>query len=174
MTQNLSSSILISTSILIFFLLILPAFDNALMLRNSIEERENILSETREVSDRINSLSQEIELRDRDIDNLDKLLPKEKQVPELLSSIESIVSASGLILTEMNFSDVSGKEGSVKKVNSTMKLTGSFASFMNFLDLLERNLRLIDVAALDVAAQVIEGTKAINYDVRLEVNYLTK
>ncbi|MEK7203601.1 MAG: type 4a pilus biogenesis protein PilO [Patescibacteria group bacterium] len=172
MSKNLLSAIIASVSVLVFFLLVLPTFDQTRMLRSSIGERADILNEAQEISDRINSLNQEIDSRRQNIDKLDRLLPKKKQVPELLSSMESIVSASGTTLIEMNLSDVV-REGNVKKISATLKLNGDFASFMNFLDLLERNLRLIDVSNLDVAAQQIERTKTINYDVRFEMNYLS-
>lgn len=171
MNQKLLSSIIASSSILIFFFLILPTFDQTRMLRDSIEERDGILNEAQGISARINDLNREIETRRQDIEKLDRLLPGEKQVPELLSNMESIVSASGLILTEMNLSEAAAQSG-IRKINATLKLSGGFTSFINFLDLLERNLRLIDVSTLDVAAQLIEGSRAINYDVRFEINYL--
>lgn len=172
MNQKLFSSIISVASILIVFLLVLPTFDQTRMLRGSIKERVDIINEVQEISNRISILNQGIESRRQEIDKLDQLLPKDKKVPELLSNMESIVSASGMVLTEMNLSDVAQVDN-VRKVNTTLKLNGSFTAFINFLDLLERNLRLIDVSTLDVAAQLIEGTKAINYDVRFEINYLT-
>lgn len=172
MIRKFFSSIIAVASILIFFLLVLPAFDQTRMLRGSIGERVDIINEVQEASNRISSLNREIESRRQEIDKLDQLLPKDKKVPELLSNMESIVSASGMTLSEMNLSDVAGA-GNARKVNATLKLNGSFTSFINFLDLLERNLRLIDVSTLDVAAQLTEGTKEINYDVRFEINYLT-
>ena len=173
MNQKLLSSIIASGSILVFFLLVLPAFDQTRMLRDSIEERAGILNEAQEISGRINDLNREIEARRQDIDKLDQLLPGEKQVPELLSNMESIVSASGMSLTEMNLSEAAAVSGA-RKINATLKLSGGFASFLNFLDLLERNLRLIDVSTLDVAARLVEGSRDINYDVRFEINYLAE
>ena len=164
-------SIYAASAILVFFLLVLPAFGHTRMLNASIKEREGILKEAEEISNRIIELNSEIEAKRSEIDKLDRLLPKEKEVPELLSSLESIVSSSGLVLTEMNLSEVSD-QNDAKKINGTLKMTGSYGAFVNFLNLVEKNLRLIDVMALDVAAQSIEGSRAVNYDVRFEVNYL--
>ena len=171
MNQKFLSSIIAAGSILIFFLLVLPAFDQTRMLRDSIEERDGILNEAQEISARINDLNREIDTRRQDIDKLDRLLPGEKQVPELLSNMESIVSASGLILSEMNLSEVPG-QGKIGKINGTLKLSGSYPSFVNLLDLLEKNLRLIGVSTLDAAAQITEGAKTLNYNLNFEINYL--
>lgn len=171
MINKFLPSIIAAASLLVFFLLVLPVFDKTRLLRDSIREREDILREAEEISARVGSINREIEARKADIDKLDRLLPKEKEIPEILSSIESIVSGAGMTLSEMNLSDVPG-QGQRRKINGTMKLSGGYSSFVSFLDLFEKNLRLTGVAALDVAAQLIEGTRTLNYDVRFEVNYL--
>lgn len=173
MSNKLLSSIFAAGSILIFFLLVLPAFDQTRMLRGSIKEREEILKEARELLSQVNNLNREIEAKKNDIDKLDRFLPRGKELPEFLSNIESIVSASGMILSEMNLSEASG-QGKIRKINGTLKLVGSFASFVSLLDLLEKNLRLIEVGTLDAAAQLTEGTKTLNYNLSFEINYLAQ
>ncbi|MEK7579583.1 MAG: type 4a pilus biogenesis protein PilO [Patescibacteria group bacterium] len=171
MNQKLTSAIVAAASILIFFFLVMPSFDKTLMIRASMKDREDILREAEQISKKIVDLDREIESRRQEVEKLDRLLPAEKEIPELLSSIESIVSASGMILSEMNLSEVPG-QSEIRKINGNMKLNGSYASFINFLDLFEKNLRLTEVATLDVAAQLIEGSRALNFDIRFEVNYL--
>ena len=172
MNPKYLSSIIVSASVLIFFILVMPAFDQNRTLRGSIEERENILAEAEAISVQIRNLNQEIQGRVAEVNKLDQLLPKEKQVPEFLSGIESIVSGSGMTLSEMNLSALPG-QSQVRKINGTLKLNGTYPAFVSFLDLFEKNLRLTEVAALDVSAQLIEGTRTLNYDVRFEINYLT-
>lgn len=173
MSEKFISSIIIASSILIFFLLVLPAFDQTRMLRGSIKEREDILKEADEVSSQVRNLNSQIEAKRVDIEKLDRLLPREEELPELLSNIESIVSAAGMTLSEMNLSKVPS-QGEIRKINGTMKLSGNFASFVNFLDLLEKNLRLIEVGTVDAAAQLVGGARELNYDVRFEVSYIAK
>ena len=172
MNQKLLSSIIAAGAILIFFLLVLPAFDQTRMLRGSIKEREDILREADEMSNQVKNLNREIEAKKSDITKLDRLFPQEKELPEFLSNIESIVSASGMILSEMNLSEVPSQGGKIRKINGTLKLSGSYPSFVNLLDLLEKNLRLIEVSTLNAASQITEGTKTLNYDLNFEINYL--
>lgn len=172
MRNKFLPSITAAGSILIFFLLVLPAFDQTRMLRGSIKERENILREAQEFSNQVNNLNREIEARKSDITRLDRLLPLEKELPEFLSNIESIVSASGMTLSEMNLSEVPG-QGKIRKINGTLKLNGNYPSFVSLLELLEKNLRLIEVGTLNAASQITEGAKTLNYDLSFEINYLT-
>lgn len=171
MSDKLISSILTAGAILILFLLVLPAFDKTRTLLGSINEREEIFQEAEQISNKVEELNSGINARKSDIDKIDLLLPKEKMLPELLSSMESIVSASGMTLTELNISELTAQED-IRKLAGSLKLNGNFLSFMDFLDLLEKNLRLIDVVTVDIAAQEIEGARTLNYDVRLEANYL--
>jgi len=173
MNNKFTSSIISAAAILIFFLLVLPAFDQTRALRGSIKEREDILKEADEISNQIKNLNSEIEFKRVDIEKLDRLLPREEELPELLSNIESIVSSAGMILSEMDLSEVPG-QGEIRKINGTLKLSGNFGSFVNFLDLLEKNLRLIEVGAVDAASQLVGGSKTLNYDVRFEVSYLAE
>lgn len=173
MSNKLLSSILTAASILIFFLLVLPAFDETRMLRGSIKEREGILKETEEISGRIRDLNQEIESRRLEVEKLDRLLPREKELSEILSGIESIVSVSGLTLSEINLSEIPG-QGEIRKINGTMKLGGNFASFLNLLDFLEKNLRLVEVGTVDAASQSVEGARILNYDIKFELSYLAE
>ena len=171
MSDKLVSSILIAASILVFFFAVLPSFDKSRMLRASIGERQGILLEAEEIKTRVGELNQEINLRKAEVDKLDILLPKEKMIPELLSGIESIMAASGMNLTEVNISELSTQQD-MKKLSGNLKLNGRFVSFMQFLDLLEKNLRLIELITVDVSVQLTEGVRVINYDLRFEVNYL--
>ena len=171
MNDKLISSILIAVSILFFFFAVLPSFDKTRTLKASVEERENILLEAEEIKARVGELNREIDLKKTEVDKLDILLPKEKMIPELLSGIESIIAASGMNLTEVNISELSTQQD-IKKLSGNLKLNGSFVSFMQFLDLLEKNLRLIELITVDVSAQLTEGVRVINYDLRFEVNYL--
>lgn len=171
MNPKILSSIITAGSILIFFLLVLPAFDQTRMFLSSIKEREDIMGEVEEISSQVKNLNREIEARRSDIDKLDRLLPREKELPEFLSNIESIVSASGMILSEISLSEVPS-QGKIRKINGTLKLNGSYPTFINLLDLLEKNLRLIEVKTLDAASQLTGGVKTLNYDLSFEINYL--
>ena len=171
MTNKLIPSIIFAASILIFFLLVLPAFDQTRALRGSVKEREEILREAEAISDQVKNLNREIEANKNNISKLDLLLPREKELPEFLSNIESIVFSSGMTLSEMNLSEVSS-QGEIGKINGTLKLSGSYSAFLNLLDFLEKNLRLIEVATLDAASQTTGGAKALNFDLVFEINYL--
>jgi Tfp pilus assembly protein PilO len=172
MNQNhrLYFSIIVSISILVFSLLVLPAFDKTRTLSGSIKERENMLDELQQTAGRIAEFNNEIKTNEANIAKLDQLLPRQKEVSEILVTIESIISSSGLYLSELSISEPVSQ--GIGKVNANIKLTGEFYSLMNFLDLLEKNLRLIEINAIDISTQPGGGLSAINYDIKFEASYL--
>ncbi|TSC90921.1 MAG: hypothetical protein G01um10142_171 [Parcubacteria group bacterium Gr01-1014_2] len=171
MTRKLLSSIIIASSILIFFLLVLPIFDKTRMLRGAIEQRGLILDELQEISNRVAELNSEVERNENNIVKLGQLLPKQKEVSEILVMIESIVSSSGLLMSELNLSEPNVEGGG--KINVNVKLSGSLNSLMTFLDLLEKNLRLFEISTMDIAAESGGTSGRINYDIKFEARYLS-
>lgn len=171
MNKRLLSSIIIASSILIFFFLILPIFDKTRMLNNAIEQREGMLKELQGISSRVTELNGEIGRNENNIAKLNNLLPKRKEVSEILVMIESIVSSSGLLLSELSLSEpnVAG----AGKINANIKLSGDFNSLMTFLDLLEKNLRLIEITTLDIATDLSGSSGKINYNIKFEARYLS-
>ena len=170
MNQKLLSSVYISFSILILFLLALPAFDKTKMLRSALAGREIRFAELTETAKRVEELNQNIDKNKSDISKLDQLLPKQKDISEMMTAIESIVSSSGLTLTEITFSEFKGEP--ISTITGNIKLTGDYNSLTAFLDLLEKNLRLIEVNTFDIASQLSGSARTINYDIKFEASYL--
>ena len=140
------------------------------MLNGAIEEREIMLKESQQIASRVNELSNEIKINKNEIEKLDQLLPKQKEISEILVTIESIISSSGLSLSEVTLSESFGVDAG--KINASIKFTGNFNSLMTFLDLLEKNLRLIEISTIDVSSQLVGTNNTINYDVKFEARYL--
>lgn len=167
---KLLSSIYIASAILVFFLLVLPAFDKTKMLKAGLAERENMLFELQKITKRFDELNQDIDQNKNDIAKLDQLLPKQKEISEVITAIENIVSSSGLNLAEVTFSESKGDQ--VSTIRGNIKLAGNYNSLTSLLDLLEKNLRLFEINTIDIASQLSGEASAINYDIKFEANYL--
>ena len=169
MKNNLFSSSIIAISILLLFTLILPAFDKTRALFRTIEERKSILTEQENLLDQIQSLNKSIDNRIDEIGKLDTLLPKNKELPELIITLETTSSSSGLILSEIKFSELT-VQGDIKKISGDIRLSGSFSSFLNFLKNIEDNIRIIDVMNINIALETGAGEQEINYGLRFEAS----
>lgn len=95
-----------------------------------------------------------------DLDRLNKFLPSMSNAVDLVIEIESMAKSSGLILKDINVkkpeetqkSSFENKKSGVGNILVTMKVTGSYKSFISFLGNLEKNVRLIEIERISFIA----------------------
>ncbi|OGN06103.1 MAG: hypothetical protein A2750_04060 [Candidatus Yanofskybacteria bacterium RIFCSPHIGHO2_01_FULL_45_42] len=143
---------LISFALFLSLGLLLPKYQNIFAMRAALGEREKILNERSEIIQNINLLSAEYENRSADIAKLASLIPETKETAELVSALENIATRSGLQLNNLKLTEE--KSDKTKSAYNTlaadMTLNGSYLSFLIFLDNLEKNIRIIDVASFEI------------------------
>lgn len=109
------------------------------------KERENIL-------DSYNSVG------DTNREKVGKILPSSMKEMDLIVELENMAANSGVALKDVNISDAGPESaGSVKngetfypnEIGLTIKASGPYQSFKEFLKNIESNLRIIDVESLD-------------------------
>lgn len=116
-------------------------------LKEIEKERENILVSYNSVGD-VNR------------EKVNKILPSQMEEMDLIVEMERIAVKSGVVLKDVNISDAKqaqesansakNKEGLYpNEVGLTVKASGSYQSFKEFLKNIEANLRIIDVESLD-------------------------
>ncbi len=115
--------------------------------------------------------------------NLNFILPTKKDLPGLFVQLEKIATDNGLILSNIDISEqrTEGLAGQpvkpstisdkIKKLNIAMTLIeGNYKDLLGFLDALEYNLRLMDVASISFAG----GDEKSVYTVNLTTYYLVE
>jgi len=99
---------------------------------------------------------------------------KGSDLPNLLSSIEEMAKASGVVLSNFQVTDpvaVSGKaalENSIQTQKIDLVASGSYASFVNFMTRLQGNLRLMDLDHVTVKA---DENGQLQYNISLRTYY---
>lgn len=170
--MKLFTSIIISISIILFFILILPSIDKTKSLISAIREREIILRQQKEIISRIEKIGKEIEENKENVNKLDLLLPKKRTVPDLIASIEAIAGNSGVVLEELSFSETSTLGEEFEKLVANLTLNGSYETFLKFLDSLEKNIRIADLIDFSVARKSQTESQELNFRLRFNTYYL--
>ena len=86
-----------------------------------------------------------------EFERLSMSIPTEKDTAELVSSLDSIATETGVVLTEIVTGDrtvnrrSSGKAESVMFMILNIKIEGDYSSIKNFVGTLEKNIRLINI-----------------------------
>lgn len=180
MKKNAIILISVLVFIAILFLLDLPAYNKASLLRSEIKRHKNLLEEKKELIIKVDQLKRVYESRKSEIENVYYSLPSAEDIPGLIVQFEALVSENGLILEELDFFEKKIKRGeeverrSYKILEVTLSATGKYQSFKSFLEALELNIRLMDIKIIQFSSEETEeilGTGFLTFDIRLEVYY---
>lgn len=141
---------------------------------------EQHLASLQKLQDNFNRLNG---LEKDSLSNLNFILPPEKDLPGLFVQLEKIATDNGFILSNIDISEqrTEGLAGQpvnpstvsdkIKKLNISITLIkGNYEDLLGFLDALEYNLRLMDVASISFAA----GDEKSTYTVNLTTYYLAE
>ena len=180
MKKNAIILISVLVFIAILFLLDLPAYNKASVLRSEIKKHQDLLEEKKELAIKVNQLKQIYESRKSEIENVYYSLPSVEDIPGLIVQFEALVSENGLVLEELDFFEKKVKKTeeverkNYKTLEVTLSATGKYQSFKSFLEALELNNRLMDIKIIQFSSEETEeilGTGFLTFDVRLEVYY---
>jgi Tfp pilus assembly protein PilO len=158
MFRLIANIIFLLASGALFLGLVRPAWEQDLKLKNEKESLESALANIQQIQELRNEKLEDynsISLSDKE--RFDHFLPLFENKAELIIMFENLVKSNGLFLKQISIlekkdasrSSALGKAAAEKKTYShsliTLVLSGPYESFKNFLDSLEKSLRIIDV-----------------------------
>jgi len=165
---------LVGIAIIVFWLFGVPTWNNISPLNNAIKERGDILSSRTEILRRVEDLNSQYQQRFSDVSKISSVVPNTKGAAELVSAIEAVTQQTGLQLVEITMGETSNEEQELQTVFIELGLTGGYPSLTAFLDLVEKNLRLIDVFELSASQVSAPGQQIVlNFRVKANAYYLT-
>lgn len=191
-------SILLSIAAIWF--LILPLYGGVKDKNNQVQAKEKEVQDLEKSVAKINELMQSYKANEDKINLLLQMSPKDKDVAGLLNQLESLSSQSGVILYSVNFAETAspksapqpsapaGQEAgaqvsavanltlanpqpSLKTLTASLKISGSYEAFKNFLSELEKNARLADVQSISFAGKSDKSETSNLYDFNLSCKF---
>ena len=113
---------------------------------HELESKENYLSELRQVSEEIKEHEDKLLL-------ISSALPADVSLPALFSFLQKTSSQNGLALRSLQYGGSSlSPESEIKENRISFQAIGSYASFKNFIQSLERSARLIEVDSISFSS----------------------
>lgn len=162
--------VLLITATFIFLGFVYPKFTEIQSIKDDIDV-ENSARDDAENKAKIlrDEIDQYANLKDSDLDLLDRVLPKTADLPNLYVHVNSLVLSSGLITRDIVIEGEGGVESaasnntgegsgfdsasSFRKIPLTVLAEGSYDSLKEFLKRLEESLRVIDVQSIEISPQ---------------------
>jgi len=172
LSRTYIGAILIAIAGIIFWVLMMPAYDNLVAQRDAISQRNDIIKAKSDLVANITSLSKEYANRYADIARFSSMVPAVKSAPELVSSIQALATQNGLQLKTISLNgNITQDTNPYLEQSIGIELNGGYLAFKSFLIALERNIRLIDVDSID-ASPIAENSPIISFRIKGNAYYL--
>ncbi|MCB9808959.1 type 4a pilus biogenesis protein PilO [Candidatus Nomurabacteria bacterium] len=139
-----------------------PGYQETKLLRENIAELEEALQKAAELrAAREQLLARYNAFTQADLANLETMLPSHVDNVKLVSiDIEQLASEHGLILKDVSVEEAQDAVADPAQVSNPLgtilidfSTLGSYDAFIDFLDALEKSLRIIDIQSVDFSQQ---------------------
>jgi len=117
-----------------------PKYQDLRLLQTSIKAKELELESQKEYFSQIKEISEQFEEYTDSLDKISSAFPEVPSLPSLFNFLQTSASQTGLLSEQIILNSVS--QGDIR---ITIKLSGSYAAFKDFLLVLEKSARMIDV-----------------------------
>jgi len=152
--------------------LILPQYDAIKAINLELEARQLILTARQEALKKVEALSHQAEERQDDIDKLAILLPTNVQTDQVITSLDAIARQSGMRLTEIAAAPAGNTGQELSTLSITIPISGTYTSFLNFLNLIEQNLRLYDITGITIGPGQSQDSAILGFNVKINAYFI--
>ena len=149
-------------TIFLYTLLLKPAYEEVNQLRGDLAVKSDLVKTQTKVVMEVQELLAQYQSLTAPKQIVALSLPNQEGYPTLLNQINSLARAAGLALESVNLNLLPYAEGGssgsnlpvIGAVQLTMSLSGPYQSLKNFLETIENNIRIMDLASLDITPQI--------------------
>jgi len=188
--------LLIVGFIVIGWFLVKPAWGDLNVTKENLVQAQIQLDEKEATFQNVAKLLSNFEAQRSRLEILDDALPDSPEVPQLLSGMEELVSASGMSLSALTiteeredapaqvFNPVTSGQPQVQQnlitqpelveIKIDLAVTGTPENFYLLLSLLERNLRLLDINIISLGSEAGGAPGEAIYDLVISTFYKTR
>lgn len=160
---------------ILFSVLVWPLFDLSADLKDTIKNQQAALGVKREGLNKIADLKNKVGTNRDKINQLTAILPADKKVQEVVVNIEEAARQSGFSLRDFKTAAVASSERDTayRTLQAGLSGAGSYPAILDFLKLLEKNLRIFDIQDFTISLDISgAATGRLNLDLKLLTYYL--
>ena len=174
MNRLIVTIICLLISFILIITLILPKKEDLNLSQKKVEEKMAELRGKEEYFSNLSKISAELKNYTLNLSKIDLALPEEPDLPALFDFLQKSTSQSGLVLTGIRLSALTPpvalreRPSEFQEIKLNLGVTGSYSSFKNFLSILEKSARLIEVELISFSGAPKE--ESIKFDLQIKVH----
>lgn len=165
----------ISFSLALFLLLFMvwPKYQELRDVNQQISQTETQLEEGKEHIARLETLSDRLKKREEAVSKVESSLPSQSGLPSFLNFLYEISGDQGLLLRRVGSVSQSSYKGDIDQVSVELTLDGSYTDFRDFVKVVEKSARMIEVREMtfQMPEKQGEGNAPAQFDVKLSTHF---
>ena len=179
----LGSLVLLMAAFLIYSLLIKPEYQIVNELRGVLVGKSNLLSEQQEVISQVEGLLSQYQGSARIQETVSLSLPLREETAGIFSQLQALAQANNLVIEVFGVQNLPTKSAAFTRgatslvkdlgvLQVSLKLTGVYEDFKDFLRGIETNIRIMDLVNLKIERSG-RGSNVFTYNIILNTYYQT-
>lgn len=141
------------------FFLVLPKYQELQSNNARVQEKKAEIAARTEYYNGLKAIIDDLNYYRESMDKIETALPDDLDAPALMNFVQAAAMQSGLALQDINYTE-SGKGAalssglSLANYEISLKVSGSYENFKNFISIIEHSSRLISVVSLTVNSKI--------------------
>lgn len=156
-------------SIILGIAVLWPKFQDLKALKTIIEEKTLEFRQQQQYFSKLEQINSELGKYERELAMISSALPETPSLPSLFNFLQKAGSQSGLVLKGISPFAVSFAETApqLKETQFSLDVVGSYSSFKNFISVLEKSGRLIEVENIFFFSSKEENPLTFNLKIKI-------
>lgn len=166
---------MIALGLIAFMVFVLPNYDLITETREAIVTKEEGVAKKEKFNEKMDQLKKQIEARKEDMVKVEDMLSSGKHTQDVIVNLEAISQEAGVALSNFKIASAESKsEQNYSILNMEFSTDGRYATLVNFIKLLEKNLRIFDIQAVSIAKKELSGSISapLTLDLKLDTYYI--
>jgi len=161
----------LSLSLLLIFVLVLPAYNNLSDLNSQVFEKEIFLQSQQEYFKELESVADRIEDQGESLEKIRSAIPIGNDLANLMNYFQRSASKAGVSMENVSPALVASTIGKkVRAIKINLIIVGEYPAFKDFLSIVEKSSRLIECENISFQSPTQEGDP-FSFNVSTKIYY---
>jgi len=156
--------------------LVAPKYQDLNLLQLRVKEKEIKVQSEKEYFSELSSVSEKLKSCEESLSKIDSSLPADPQLPDLFNFLQKTTAQSGLVLKGMSPASTNsvkreGWDPEIQETGTNLIVAGSYTSFKNYLSILEKTARMIELESISFLGPSESGAtpgSLIDFNLRIK------
>jgi len=158
-------------SLLLIFVLVLPAYNDLNDLNNQIFEKETSLQSQQEYFWELEDIAKRVEGQEESFEKIRSAIPNGSNLANLMNYFQRSASKAGVSMENVSPAlIVSTQEKKVHASRVNLVIIGEYPAFKNFLSIIEKSSRLIEIESIGFQSPNEQGDP-FSFNISTKVYY---